>query len=85
MTRELLRLPNIDALTAGSTYDLRVGRDGKSWNFLKVEDRKRARDEIMKEKTFIVIGGPRCSSFSNCNANINYVRMDHDQYRGRSW
>ena len=55
---------------------MRIGRNGKSWDFLKAEDRKKARYEIMKEKPYIVIGSPPCTGYSNFNVNINYGKMD---------
>ena len=53
------RLP-IMTLRAGSTFDLRMDRDGRSWNFLREADRREARRRVKKEHPALVIGSPPC-------------------------
>jgi hypothetical protein len=44
-------LPHVN-LEAGMTFDLRMGRDGKKWDFLKADDRAKARRLISQDKPF---------------------------------
>jgi hypothetical protein len=67
-------LPHV-SLEAGMTFDLRVGADGKQWDFLKAEDRARARMLIAREKPFIVIGSPPCTDLSVWNTHLNHKNM----------
>ena len=82
ITKELQRIPNL-RLVAGSTYDLKADKNGKSWNFLKSEDRRRARREVEMDKPYLVIGGPPCTDYSSFNVNINFPRMDPLEVRRR--
>jgi len=63
-------------LVAGNTYDLRVGKDGRSWNFFQADDWRRVRQEIARDMPYMVIGGPPCTAFSNFNVHINYKRAN---------
>ena len=75
ITAELQRLPILN-LVAGSSYDLRVDKNGKSWNFLRSDDRRRARREIEKDKPYMVVGGPPCIDYCSFNVNVNFPKMD---------
>jgi hypothetical protein len=46
------------------TFDFRMGADGKQWDFLKVDNRARARKLIAPDKPHIVIGSPPCMEHS---------------------
>jgi hypothetical protein len=52
-----------------------MGKDGKSWDFLKAADRAKARKLISQEKPYIVIGSPPCTGFCSFNERLNYKRM----------
>jgi hypothetical protein len=82
ITKELRRLPILN-LIAGNSYDLQVDRNGQSWNFLRAEDRRRARKEIEKDKPYIVVGGPPCTAFASFNVNVNFPKMDANVVRRR--
>jgi hypothetical protein len=82
VTTYLGSLPHVN-LKAGMTFDLRMGRDGKKWDFLKAEDRIRARRLISQEKPFIVIGSPPCTDFSAWNTRLNHKRMSESEVRRR--
>jgi hypothetical protein len=75
-------LPHVN-LEAGLTFDLRMGRDGKCWNFLEAADRAKARQLISREKPFIVIGSPPCTDFSSWNTKLNHKRMSEHEVRRR--
>jgi hypothetical protein len=70
-------------LEAGATFDLREGADGKKWDFLKSEDRARARLLVSNEKPFIVIGSPPCTDFCSLNERLNYKKMSGAEIRRR--
>ena len=57
VTAEIQRLPVLN-LVAGSTFDLRMDAQGRSWNFLLKKDRDRAREQMEQEKPFLVVGSP---------------------------
>ena len=57
------RLPRL-TLAPGSTFDLREGRDGQSWDFSKAEARRVVRAALDEEKPYLVIGSPPCLDFS---------------------
>jgi hypothetical protein len=82
VTTHISGLPHVQ-LEAGMTFDLRVGRDGKRWNFLLAADRARARQLISKEKPFVVIGSPPCTDFSAWNTRLNHKRMSEGEVRRR--
>jgi hypothetical protein len=82
VTTHISGLPHVQ-LEAGMTFDLRMGRDGKRWNFLLATDRARARQLISKEKPFVVIGSPPCTDFSSWNTRLNHKRMSKDEVRRR--
>jgi hypothetical protein len=75
-------LPHVN-LEAGMTFDLRVGADGRQWDFLKAEDRARARKLIARDKPFIVIGSPPCTDFSAWNTRLNHKNMRPQEVRRR--
>ena len=58
VTQQLERLPRLSLLAPGSTFDLREDREGRRWNFLRVEDRKEVRRRIQEERPYVVIGSP---------------------------
>jgi hypothetical protein len=74
VTAELQRLPILN-LVAGSTFDLRMDAQGRSWDFLVKRDRDRARKQIEDEKPFLVVGSPPCTYYSILTQS-NYSRMD---------
>jgi hypothetical protein len=74
VTAEMQRIPFLN-LTAGSTFDLRMDAQGRSWNFLLKRDRDRARARIEEEKPFLIVGSPPCTYFSTLTQS-NYSRMD---------
>jgi hypothetical protein len=82
VTTHISGLPHVQ-LEAGMTFDLRMGRDGKRWNFLLAADRARARQLISKEKPFVVIGSPPCTDFSAWNTRLNHKRMSESEVRRR--
>ena len=63
VTAELGRLPQM-SLVGGSTFDLRCDANGVDWGFRREADRRRAREQIQKEKPYLVIGSPPCTDFS---------------------
>jgi hypothetical protein len=82
VTTHIDGLPHIQ-LEAGMTFDLRMGRDGKRWDFLQAADRARARQLISKEKPFVVIGSPPCTDFSSWNTRLNHKRMSKEEVQRR--
>jgi hypothetical protein len=82
VTEQISRLPHV-ALEPGLTFDLRMGRDGKSWDLRKEADRARARKLISQEKPFIVIGSPPCTDFSSWNTRLNHKRMSPEEVQRR--
>jgi hypothetical protein len=82
VTEQISSLPHV-ALEPGLTFDLRMGKDGKSWDFRKEADRARARKLISQEKPFIVIGSPPCTDFSSWNTRLNHKRMSTEEVRRR--
>ena len=68
-------------MSPGQTFDLRQGRNGRSWNFLLEADRAEAKRLIQEEKPYIVIGSPPCTSFCSFNRRLNYRRMDPERVR----
>jgi hypothetical protein len=82
VTTHIGSLPYVH-LEAGMTFDLRMGRDGKKWDFLKAADRAKARQLISQEKPFIVIGSPPCTDFSSWNTRLNHKRMSEQEVRRR--
>jgi hypothetical protein len=64
VTEEIRRIPNL-TIEGGQTYDLVADKNGRSWDFLKVADRKAVRKEIEEQKPFFVIGSPPCTPFSS--------------------
>jgi hypothetical protein len=82
VTTHIGSLPHVH-LEAGMTFDLRMGRDGKKWDFLKAADRAKARQLISQEKPFIVIGSPPCTDFSSWNTRLNHKRMSEQEVRRR--
>ena len=51
VTKVLGKLPHLSMeMSAGSTFDLRVDKDGRSWDFLKVMDRRRAWRQLHTER-----------------------------------
>jgi hypothetical protein len=75
-------LPHVN-LEAGMTFDLRMGHDGRHWDFLKAADRAKARQLISREKPFIVIGSPPCTDFSSWNTRLNHKRMSESEVHRR--
>ena len=63
-------------LRAGSSFDLVVDAEsGQSWNFLKVEDRRRCWRQLKLEDPWVVIGSPPCTPFSVIQA-LNKTRSN---------
>eukprot|EP00974_Lingulodinium_polyedra_P096957 9396305-Lingulodinium_polyedra.AAC.1 len=79
VTAEATRLPKLGVI-AGATFDLREDRYGKKWNFLREDDRRRARQQINAEKPYFVVGSPPCTYFSVL-AQWNRFRMGPEVYR----
>jgi len=74
VTKELISMPTFP-LAAGSTFDLRRGADGKSWDFTQACDRAAALRQIRSERPALVIGSPPCTMFSRLNINLNAKKM----------
>ena len=70
-------------LQTGSTFDLRPGRDGKSWDLSKPEVRAKVRRQISREKPYLVIGSPPCTDFSLLQINWNFHRMQPEEVKRR--
>ena len=64
VTAELGRLPFM-SLVGGSTFDLRRDANGVAWDFRKAADRRRAKEQLRREKPFLVAGSPPCTEFSS--------------------
>ena len=45
----------------GSTFDLRVERDGMKWDFRRADHRKECRRRTASEMPYLVVGRPPCS------------------------
>ena len=69
-----MKLPQLQ-LSPCQTFDLRQDRYGRKWNFLLAADLEEAKRLIKKEKPYIVIGSPPCTSFCTLNRRLNYRRM----------
>jgi hypothetical protein len=74
VSAEIQRIPILN-LVAGSTFDLRMDAQGRSWDFLVKGDRDRARKQIEDEKPYLVVGSPPCTYYSILTQS-NYSRMD---------
>ena len=58
-------------LRGGFSMDLTApGRDGKSWDFTKVEHRRRALALVRDKRPYLLIGSPPCTAWSNLQ-NLN--------------
>ena len=79
VTAEMQSLP-ILGFVPGSTFDLRVDSNGVSWDFLRADDRRRARNQIQKEKPYLVCGSPPCTYYSILT-RMNFSRMDPEKLR----
>ena len=82
VTQHIAWLPNM-SLVAGSTFDLRQDVHGRSWDFTKVSDRREARARISREKPYLVVGSPPCTSYSALNVRWNYPKMDKREVQRR--
>ena len=82
VTEELGKMPRL-SLSAGSTFDLREGRDGRAWDFTKEADRRAARAQIQHEKPYLVIGSPPCTTFCALNVRWNYPKMPAEEVARR--
>ena len=78
VTRQLPRVRSLH-LAAGSTFDLIADSEGRAWNFLLVADRQRALQQIARERPYLVIGSPPCTSFSHLQ-NLSRHRQDPATY-----
>ena len=75
-SRRNLNIEGLDAL------DLRTTKpNGEPWNFLKREDRKKARKLIEDRNPDWLLGAPPCTPFSIWNYAMNYKKMDPDRVR----
>ena len=70
-------------LAPGSTFDMVADSAGQAWDFRRAEDRARARRQISKEKPYLVIGSPPCTSFSRLNVNLDHGRVDPQELQRR--
>ena len=75
VTRALSSLPRLIGLAPGSTFDLRVDKDGVSWDFTRAADRTEARRRIATEKPYMVIGSPPCTDYCPLNERLNFLKM----------
>ena len=75
------RLPHM-SLVGGSTFDLRSDANGVAWDFRRADHRQRAREQIRREKPFLVIGSPPCTDFCAIQ-NLNRHRWDPAEARRR--
>ena len=76
VTAEMQRTPTMN-LAAGATYDLRADVHGRSWDFLKQEDRARARKEVSEQKPLMVIGSPPCMEFGTKRKRLEATTLLH--------
>ena len=81
VTRGLGTLPHL-SLVGGPTFDLRSDANGIAWDFRKAEDRRRAREQIARERPFVVIGCPPCTEFSTVQV-LNRHRIPADERHRR--
>ena len=81
VTAELGRLPFM-SLVGGSCFDLRRDANGVAWDFRRAEDRERAREQIRREKPFLVVGSPPCTEFSAVQ-NLNRRHFSAAEARRR--
>jgi hypothetical protein len=82
VTKELSSMPMLP-LSAGSTFDLRRGADGRSWDFTKASDRAAALRQIRAERPALVIGSPPCTMFSRLNINLNAKKIGAGEWARR--
>ena len=76
VTALLGTVPDLSALAPGSTFDLRMDRNGKSWDFLRADHRREVRRRIEQEDPYLVVGSPPCTDFSILFKNLNSKKMD---------
>jgi hypothetical protein len=57
------------------TFDLKEDREGNKWNFLRSQDRARAREMILRERPMFVVGSPPCTAYCAFNERFNYREM----------
>ena len=81
VTAELGRLPCM-SLVGGSTFDLRRDANGVAWDFRKSDHRRRAREQISRERPFLVIGSPPCTDFCAIQ-NLNRRWWSPEEVRRR--
>ena len=69
-------------LVGGPTFDLRCDANGVAWDFRRKADRQRAREQIRRERPFLLIGSPPCTAFSAVQA-LNRERLGPEELRRR--
>ena len=75
VTKELRKVRSMN-LAAGSTFDMVADSAGQAWDFRRADDRARAKRQISKEQTYLVIGSPPSTSSSRLSVNLNRGRVD---------
>ena len=77
VTAELGRLPYM-SLVGGPTFDLRCDANGVTSEFRRAADRRRAREQIKRERPFLVVGSPPCTQFCSTQS-LNHGRVGADE------
>ena len=62
VTAAMRTMPGL-TLAGGDSFDLQKVEHGRSWDFLKEEDRRRCKERVFKERSYFVIGSPPCTVF----------------------
>jgi hypothetical protein len=62
---------------------MKQNASGKSSDFLKPDDRRKAREQIEKERPSFVFDSPPCTSFCCYNERLNHRHMDPKEVQRR--
>ena len=72
---------NLEGLHA---MDLRtLKEDGTPWNFDNADDRRLAKEMVLRLQPTWLIGSPPCTAFSKLNINLNFPKMDPAEVAAR--
>ena len=82
VTAAMRAMPSL-TLVGGDSFDLQKDEYGRSWDFLKEEDRRRCRERVLKEKPYFVIGSPPCTLFSTLQNLSRAKRENTPEFRAR--
>ena len=84
VNEKINRMSNKKGIVAGTSFDFIVDKEtGETWNFLKLEDRRRCWSRLEEERPWVVIGSPPSTAFSATNIGLNYPKMDPAEVRRR--